>query len=258
MQISILPVTDTLKSTRRFYTKYKEVLTVAFEDMPKLIASNSNYSPFVYKDNTRLKENIISNTSMVILDVDVTNVPIHDMHIYLKNELKTHIVSTTSNSNNLLKYRILMPLSREVTKEEYPNLVRGITEYGLVPSTDLQGSKNPSQTFYAYANSSIILTYFDGELLHVEDYLLNPVKYPVKANLIIKDCVSIVETFKSPKNQKGNSTLVAASFALLKAGYTYTEYVKCIKQVNNAWVFPMDEDRLYTTIVNPFKKKFNR
>lgn len=258
VSVSILPVGTTQKNARKFYTVYKEVLRIPFEKLPDVLVENNNYSPFVYKHNTRLKENIVSNTNFVVLDIDITSVSIHDMHTNLCNELKTHILVTTSNSANLYKYRILLPLDRSVSKEEYPYLVKGIAEYGLVPDTDLQGSKNPSQTFFAYANAPTILTYFEGEALCVKDYLMPTKTYITRNSAILKDCVSIMETFKSPGVQKGTSTLVAASFEILKSGYTYEQYEKCLKAVNDSWVFPMDEDRLYTTVIRPFRKRFGK
>jgi len=258
VNISILPVEDTQKKHRVYYTVYTSVISLAFEQIPEILNKNYNYSPFVYKGNKRLKELIISNTNIVILDVDKTLRAIQDMHQFLKNELKSHIIATTSNSENLYKYRILLPLSREVTKEEYPNLVKGIIDYGLVEDTDLQGSKNTSQMFFAYANNPVIITYFSGEPLCVNDYLVTTKNQVFSTKLITKNCISIIDTFKSPTNQKGNSTLVRASFEILRSGYTYDEFVKCIKQLNDAWVFPMNESRLFTTIINPFKKRFNK
>ena len=79
------------------------------------------------------------------------------------------ILGTTSDTENLLKYRVLIPLNREVTHHEYRRLVAGVRENGLISDMD-KASQKPSQKFYSYAGSIVI--YNEGLPLVVDDYIL--------------------------------------------------------------------------------------
>jgi len=243
--------TTTVKNERHTQLYYNNQIQTPFSNLKNMLNYDINYSPFLYYKGRRGIDYIRSSANFIVLDIDEGLTTIYEEHENLLNEDVNHIISTTSDNSVLYKYRILLPLSREVTKHEYTRVVKGLKEYGLIKNIDPASAK-PSQTFYAYKNS-LVLAYPEGVELNVESYIL-PERKPLQHSSF-QDCSEIMQSYRAPKQYKGNDALVSASFALLLLGTNAQEYEQCIKQLNMSWLFPMNETLLYNTIIHPMIQK---
>lgn len=128
-----------------------------FNDLEKLLNTDCAYSPFKFKNGKRNKENLINSISFVALDVDKGDLDIETLHNYLKN-VYNHYISTTSDKNNLYKYRILLPLSNIISIDEiiWKKVMKEISNM-LTVNINLDYLPQ-SQIFYGYKDSLIYKT----------------------------------------------------------------------------------------------------
>ena len=247
------------KESRVKLTYYTNTITTPFENLTSLLNKDYVYSPFLYLGGKRLEANIISTANFVVIDVDDTSIPIFDMHMQLVEEQLNHIISTTSASSNLQRYRILIPISRPVDSSYYRNLVRGIQINGLIPDMDISTSVKPSQPFYSYKDSQMY-SYYSGSDLTVEDYYVEPEEY---TTLVFdsKDQSEIsrllVQKFSNPRFGKGLDSLVSAAFTLIESGATREQLEHCILAINQNWLVPMNTHTVYSSVIRPMQSRIN-
>jgi hypothetical protein len=252
--ISYSPTTDIKKEERYNQMYYKNSIQIEFKKLQKMLEKDYVYSPFIYKSGKRLKELIISKAYFVILDIDLGDKDIYQQHQELKDEYLIHLIATTSDPNNLTKYRILLPLNKGVTFEEYHNLVKGIQNFNLIENID-DASNKPSQMFYSYKNS-IVLHNFEGEKLDVDAYLTEVTQTKSNANnKNLNNCEDFIKNYNNPGPLKGHEALTSASYNMAKAGFNKEEFIDCIQRINKSWFFPMPVDRLKREFIYPFSHK---
>lgn len=128
-----------------------------FNDLEKLLNTDCAYSPFEFKNGKRNKENLINSISFIALDVDKGDLDIETLHNYLKG-VYNHYISTTSDKNNLHKYRILLPLSNIISIDEiiWKKVMKEISNM-LTVNINLDYLPQ-SQIFYGYKDSLIYKT----------------------------------------------------------------------------------------------------
>ena len=105
----------------------------------------------------RNKENLINSISFIALDVDKADLDIQTLHNYLKG-VYNHYIATTSNKENLYKYRILLPLSNVISIDEiiWKKVMKEISN---ILTVDINLDYLPqSQIFYGYKDSLIYKT----------------------------------------------------------------------------------------------------
>lgn len=259
MFMSALKVEGYSKDARRRITYFREKpYNVTFESLIKMLSKDYIYSAFVYAYANRGHDNIISEAEMVVIDVDDTTIDAFDRHQQLIDEGLSHIVATTSDVNNMFKYRVLLPLSKPVSKEDYRSVVYGIQQHGLIADLD-PASKKPSQFFSAYEGAKVF-SYFDGEFLSVEDYLLEEkledVNLSELAKLSYKEKkMYLLEKYAIAYKGYRRRTLVKASFEMQELGFTKSQFRVTIKAINDGWLQPMLQNEVYLWIINPMIRK---
>lgn len=128
-----------------------------FDELEVLLNTDCAYSPFEFKNGKRNKENLINSISFVALDVDKADLDIQTLHNYLKG-VYNHYIATTSNKENLYKYRILLPLSNIISIDEII-WKKVIKEISNILTVDINLDYLPqSQIFYGYKDSIIYKT----------------------------------------------------------------------------------------------------
>lgn len=253
--LSVRPLPGFTKSEREDITFYTRFLRCKFQHLTQLLVKDYMYSPFPYLGHAQGLHNICGEAQFIILDVDYTSTNIYDRLTQLADEGLECILGTTSDQNNLFKYRVLIPLNRLVTHKEYRRLVVGVREFGLVTDLD-RASEKPSQKFYSYANSIVVSN--KGSPLVVEDYLA-PEPQIVECDLTCSyDLHELLEEFSTYATAPpGDRTryLLSAAFTLVDRGADNKLLEQVILHLNNAFLIPKDINSVYRRVINFIKDR---
>lgn len=253
--LSARPLPGFTKSERediKFYTRY---LKCYFTDLVQLLSKDYMYNPFPYISMEQGLYNICGTANFVVLDVDYTPVNLHDRLIQLADEGLECILGTTSDPANLFKYRVLLPINREVTHKEYRRLVTGIAEFGLVKDMD-KASQKPSQKFYSYADSTVV--YNQGTALIVDDYLAeeSQVTQPqLSCDLELHQILAEFSTYSNASPGSRTRYLLSAAFQLVERGASDRLLEQVILHLNNSFLIPKDKSSVYRRVIQFIKQR---
>lgn len=256
VELSVRPLPDFTKSERESIKYFNRYLKCKFSSLIQLLCKDYMYSPFGYLGHEQSLYNICTFAKFVVIDVDHTATNIYERLKQLSDEGLECILGTTSDTQNVLKYRVLIPLSREVTHHEYRRLVAGIRENGLIPDMD-KASQKPSQKFYSYKDS--ITLYNQGQPLVVEDYILpeNEVQESTELSCSLDLHKLLSELNSYTVASPGNRTryLLSAAFKLVELGADDALLEQTILHLNNAFLIPKDTNSVYRRVINFIKTR---
>ena len=213
------------------------------------------YSPFGYLGMEQGLYNICTEAQFIVLDVDYTSVNIHDRLLQLADEGLECILGTTSDTANLFKYRVLIPLSRPVTHQEYRRVVIGVSKFGLVSDLD-RASEKPSQKFYSYVGSIVVFN--KGSPLVVEDYLApEPViaKTELNCSLELHQLLDEFGSYSTAIPGKRTRYLLSVAFQLVERGADDALLEQVILHLNNRFLIPKDINSVYRRVINFIKQR---
>ena len=77
------------------------------EKCGNVMAKDTAFTPFKFKDGVRGKENIASGADFIMLDIDESDITIHECADMLGDY--RYVMATTSQ-NNPYKFRVMMPI----------------------------------------------------------------------------------------------------------------------------------------------------
>jgi len=248
-------------------------LHMSMKQLETLVSSDTIYNVFGYNDApnkngdmvtmNRNRENINSSTKILSIDVDNSNVPMAQMHGYLK-EFK-HIIATTSDVDNKHKFRILLPVSVEVSGENarlYKCIMQNVCQQLLVEFDPT--SANTVQPMYGYEGAEVLSNH-DGDLFDIsevisdcknnkEEGLALPEKPTTPAaqkklvDSMMTNAVQVFDYVISCKKGTGSLSMARASMHMLDSGFTKTQYVQVLNYLNSLWLHPMPEQRIQNII----------
>lgn len=255
--LSIRHVPGFSKEDREYQTHFNRYVERHFSDLPKLLRNDYIYSPFNFLGYKRGTENICSTTNFVVLDVDTTTVSITERHAELLAEELTHIVATTSDPTNMHKYRILFPLDKEVTDLEYRRVVRGIQSNGLVTDMDVGASVKAGGFMFSYSGSTV-LTHFTGNLLSVDDYIVEEeqVDYSsMNPQELLDNFEAEFSSYRNALPGKRTKSLFSVAFKLRESGCTFDQIATGVHAVNRMFLTPKSEYDVNRRVLSKFKHK---
>lgn len=222
-------------------------ITGKFENIASnLLTKDVTYSPFKFANGIRGNDNIIGGCKWIALDIDNSDVTDVDLHLIIE-DLK-HIIVRTSDNNNPYKFRLLLEFDNivDVPSFKWKKFIESIAD-DLSLKVDILPK---SQIFHSYSNRQI-LTNFEGELLVVKPHLEYAFSHEEKTGKKgdLKDpFVTFSYAYKANRGE-GSRCLYRAAKHAKDLGATKEEIVRLIYDINNYWVMPMDENRLYNTII---------
>lgn len=235
---------------------------VAFNKLEKLVTNDTAYSPFKFEDGKRSNNNIISGASWVALDVDNTETSIYEMHDIMQDY--NHIICTTSDRENIYKYRILLEFNKIVDLQptKWKAFGRELAkELGI--EIDM-ATFTKSQIMFGYKNS-LVLSSFVGERYDVS----NCIKLAMQ-NVVEKKAPTItqsrklldtpLETFRyafDAKDGEGSLMLYRAFKHARDLGASLEETTRLIYDINGYWENPLDEERLEKTILTQIRRTYD-
>ena len=244
----------------------KEKTNTSMNALVDIVSMDSIYNVFLFKDKKRTKSTVIGNTKLLALDIDKSEITIDEMHELLECQ---HIIATTSDSENLYKFRLLLPVNVEVPCDNgvYAYICK-MVGIDLLLQID-PSSFSPVQVMYGYEGSKVLMN--DTEDIYnvsefMKDFTLNgnatkaPTVYPKsateaqrkkKVNGIISNVNTVFSYAIKPTNA-WSLQLVKASKDMVKFEFNKEEYIQIIEYINRQWEIPMEDSRLQNTVINQF------
>lgn len=245
------------KEERVFITHFERYVSTPFNLLPNLLINNFMYSIWPYEGHYRSVDTVCGKANLLVLDIDYTTISMQDRFNELVDEGFAVIVATTSDRTNIYKYRILIPLDREVTNDEYRRLVIGIRLNGLVADLDPVSS---TQIFYSYKGGVVLSNYTDSTLC-VNDYIAN--KEESKTILYDNGATELPDTFEQNYKQFFRSTppsrskrLMYAAHKMMDDGYSYQQVVKGVLTINNSFIYPKSNSEVHRRVLNKVQKDY--
>ena len=234
-----------------------------FSDLDELLCMNAVYSPFMFTDGKRSRDNVEGGTGLLVLDIDEGNMTDEEVHLLLDDML--HYVVRSSDPDNPYKYRVILSLDIELDVDDdlYKMFVQcAAEELGLVAD-----QLPKSQIFFSFAGRNI-LSQLEGEQIGVKDLLDTantrmrdkpdkPVRELPTASkkALLSDAR---ETFSyGYEAEKGRRSILMYR-ALMHAVDLGAdeEYVQNLAEdINSYWVEPLDLAELYRNLVAPITRK---
>lgn len=254
--LSVRELPNYSKDERQWIKHYERFVECEFTDLTELLAKDYMFSPFNYIGYEQGTFNICSEAQFVIIDVDSTSLSIYDRLQQLIEEDLECIVATTSDTSNLYKYRVLIPLSRPVDSTEYRSVVTGIRVNGLIPDMDTASAK-PAQKFYAYAGSLVLFNFNESPLV-VEDYLVDLTLPEYRTTSPTEDISELLHEFNSYQHAtKGRRTksLLSAAYKAMEMGLSYSQVEQVVNYVNSLFLIPKSPQELSRRVLQFIKQQ---
>lgn len=240
-----------------------------FESIAKLLTSNTiSFSPYRFGDGEfnkkkvkgyRSLSTIIDPSNIIVLDVDKTNVSMNDMHEILKSY--QHVIGTTSNPDNIYKYRIILRLDRKVdlTPREWRKFYKSIADMlGIEVDTNI----NKASMFHGYDGSKL-LKQIQGRPITTKQHIINahsvediPDIKPVKSEKEFQrswDERFDTFDFAYDCNKNRSITLYGAMKDACKLGWSYNAVKDLMIEINETIERPLDQARFHRTIIGQIK-----
>ena len=231
-------------------------VSVAFPDLGDLLLDDNAYSPFIFKNNTRGKDNIQSGAKFIVLDIDKSNITFEEAHFILQDI--NHHIAQTSNASNPFKFRILIELDSVVDvnsivwKHFYMSIAKSLAfTVDVLPQ---------SQIFYSYAGRTI-LSVTDKSPIAVRDHLMlahdkvnekaimeKPLSNPQKLALLDDELTTFSYAFECTEN--GSLNLIRAAKHARDLGMPKEEIIELMYRISNYWAYPLDDIRMQNTIIS--------
>lgn len=148
------------KNDRRYNSRdgFQIAEIQTFEKCVNLFNQNLAFSMQPFEDGVRKAEHKVYKLNYIVLDIDTSDQTIFEVHDELSDY--NHIISTTSNRENQFKFRIFLPLEKEI--EFHSTRFREIL--GLIGDRlDLIVDKLAfSQVIFSYKNSIVLVNEYGG------------------------------------------------------------------------------------------------
>jgi len=157
-----------------------------FEIYKKLVSHPYSYSPYVFKDGIRSLEAINSTANTLVIDVDKTALDMNTMAEIL--EEYSYVLSTTSDAENLFKYRVILHLDRHIdlNPAQWKLFYKSVSD---LLGIDYDPQINKASMFHGYAGSKVL--YNKGIKLETKSHIIKA-HTPMKEKPI-KKAKNIVE-----------------------------------------------------------------
>ena len=268
--ISYTKVEGVAKEDRiKYLDNFQTYKMCTMKHLGQMLTMDTIYNVFRYNDGpnkngdmitmNRNQKYLASNTKLLSIDVDDSEMPIEEMHGYL-SEFK-HLIATTSDVNNKHKFRILLPVNIEIDGSQqglYRCIMRKVSEALLIqPDTT---SFNPAQPMYGYDGAELFVNE-EGLLYDISDIISEcvqddtsgivertvPKTTQAKQKLVKEIMANANQVFDYVINCQrgtGSLSLARASMHMRDSGFGPDQYRQVINYLNSMWQVPMNEDRL--------------
>jgi hypothetical protein len=250
------------KASKGFFYK-----NVSFEEISRFLANHdSAYTLFKYKGGERKDENVISETNLLVLDIDESEIDLKSLHKTFLSETK-HIVTTTSNVDNKHKFRLVLPINRNIGKDKliYKQLIKKIANEYMLKIDSMSWSR--AVPYFGYKGSEVYVN-STSKVLNIDEFLTNldTTTKSFKDVLTPKEkkeskhamLTEFDKTFAYQLNAKvGDRSirLYQAGMDMIKTGLTGDELEDLLTRINEELSPPLEESEFMATLVKPLRAK---
>lgn len=223
----------------------------SFADLANLLSGNYVYSPFVFRNGVRGKDNVASGTKWLVFDIDNSTISASEAHFMLSDI--NHHIALSSDPNNDFKFRCLIELDSVVDLDglTWRHFYRLVADH-LALQVDLLPQ---SQIFFSYANRPL-MSVTDAATLEVRTFVMaakervasSPVEKritPAQQQLLLADALTtFAYAFECPIHGPGSRMLIRMVYHAKNDLHASKEQViDLLHQVQDYWEIPMPEHR---------------
>jgi len=228
---------------------------VEFADLAGILEGNYAYCPFKFKDGKRSKAAIESGCKWICLDIDDSNITDEECHFILQDI--NHHIARTSDPNNEFKFRILLELDAivDIPDIQWKHFIRSICTYLNIKADILP----KSQIYFSYEGRNIF-SVTDALPLESKDHIMmatssetrkesepKRLTAPQKSAMLDDPLETFNYAFECTAN--GSVNLIRAAYHAKDLGATKEEVLELMRDINDFWVYPLEERRFQNTIL---------
>lgn len=226
-----------------------------FASLGNLLTTDLAFTPFQLIDGKRGKENTHGKIKWVCLDVDDSKITDEEAHIILSS--LNHHIARTSDVDNPFKFRIILELDAavEVPDKIWKYFLESLQDYLSINIDPI----SRSHIIFGYVGRNV-LSVTDAFTLEAKEHLMfahsAEASKPVQVELSAKQKEVALGTpmstyayaFEAGMGE-GSRRLIQAAYHARKLGASNHDIELLIHEINDYWEYPMDLNRLETTIL---------
>lgn len=247
--ISFIDCKDTISKNDRvkFMNQTMQYVRVSFDRIVNLLKKNFIYSIYEFKDGIRKSDNLINKTNLIIYDIDESDEDIETVHNNLSDI--NHIICTTSDRENIYKFRIIIPLDKYISIENnlYKKFLKMISD-DYFPNLKIDLLPQ-SQIFYSYKDSVVYINQ-NAENLKVKDYInkLDEKQFieytPKQKQEMLKDPYNTFNFAYNTLEGFRHRNMVKAIAKAYHLNCSYDYIVNLIYDINDSFIDKLDEKNI--------------
>lgn len=232
-----------------------------FEDLGDLLAGDFAYSPFLFKDNRRERNSVISGTKVLVFDIDDSHITFEECHFMMEDI--NHHIALSSDADNEFKFRLIVELDSVVDVEV------GVWKHFYQLVGDSLGLKiDPlaqSALFFSYSTSPV-LSIVDAEPLDVREHLIEAINTnsevvastrpmsTAQQQALLSDRLTTFSAAFECSNGSGSREMIRAAYKAKFLGMPNDEIIALMHEINDYWLRSMDEERLQQKILSQIQR----
>lgn len=238
----------------------------SFSDVSSVLDSDCSFCAFEYIGGIRTSETTNPFTTLLVFDVDSSYVNINDIHSILTIENINHHLATTSDRNNLLKYRLIIELDAryKIQNNIFKRLMNEIARTYLLDIIKVD-TLPLSQMYYGY-KGSLVLSYTNGKKISLKEILVKIMsKQKVKAitkqesdEILKSDNISteFYWAYNIPTGHR-NNTLIKVINRCYDLNAKISKAKQIVDEINSNFDCPLSQEELETAIYPHLHKKLS-
>jgi hypothetical protein len=233
---------------------------ILWKDFHKVVTKDGLcYSAHCFKDGYRKKDNAISGTNLLILDID--DGATIEMAKLLFEEY-TYLIATTKShlkdKNGVVaeRFRIVLPMQNtyDLDSEQYSKFMANIMED--LPIEVDRACKDSARFYYGSEGE---YWYNEGILFDADKYIPNTQEeeqYRKKGTQLAKKNLNGISQYIIRNEHNGrNNALIKLGLLLVDKGYSHEETKDEIKRVNKQFSSPLAESEIERTIFKTVERR---
>lgn len=257
-----------------------EYAETTFEELSHMLNESFAYTPFQLKKanidavydtakhlnatgGVRGRENVSGGCKWIVIDIDKSTITADECHLMLSDI--NHHIALTSDVNNPNKFRILIELDAivDIPDLQWKAFIQHISEYIAINADPLP----KSQIFFSYENREV-LSVTDAKPLEVKPFIIQAAETVAKkerpkklssaqTRSLLNDPLGTFFYAYEAEEGEGSRAMIRAALHAKDLGATEKETVELMYDINDYWVYPMEEIRFERTILNYIERIYH-
>ena len=259
--VSYVECTGTKEQRRKSCASGYEYVQTDFENLKEMLELDLAYTPFMFTNGVRSKENLAGTCKWVVLDIDSSEITDEEAHIILSDI--NHHIARTSDPNNAFKFRILLELDSEVDvpENQWRWFIQSISEDIGIKADNLP----KSQIFFSFKDRNI-LSVTDAETISAKEHVFFALNKSINIDnkedrvntaqqkALLNDPMTTFERAFNARQGEGSRKMIWAAKKAKELGADKDYIIQLMKDINEYWIQPLNKDRFEHTILNQIER----